>query len=153
MKSTYQKVVIGTTLLLSGCGLFQTPPPPTPHKIGQNLARISPGSVINVVAMVPMDTPNPSQPKVVNSAAFRVADNVQAATPDKSILIPQNAFITGIYSNDGSSCQVSWQEVFQNYRTLETDQGALSIASLASNSSCDPKQGIHAGQLININFK
>lgn len=140
------------SIAISSCGLFQTPPPPTPQKMSININLLESGTIIQTVALVPMDVPNPSQPQVVNTAAFRVTQEVRSV-PGNVLVIPQNALIKGFYSNNGKNCQVSWQAIYYDYRALELNQPLLSIANRTYNSNCDPKQGIKPGQQLTIKFK
>jgi hypothetical protein len=137
---------------LSSCGLFGAAPSTTPRRMSQDMALINPGTIVNVVSLVPMDTPNSAQSKIVNSAVFRVTEDVKGY-PNTMTLIPQNALISGIYSNDGTTCHVSWQVIYADYSALEKNQGTMDIAPRVSNTSCDAKLGIRAGQLMNITFK
>jgi hypothetical protein len=136
------------TLSLASCAFMS----PTPTKVTQNLQQVNPGTNVAVVALVPMEIPNPTQPKILNSTAFRVTQDVHGY-PNTVILIPQNAIITGVYSNDGKVCQVSWQAVYHDYQALEKDQGALGVATMVNNTSCDPKLGIRPGQIMTMTFK
>lgn len=149
-----KKLFIITTLSaeIAGCGLFQAPPPIMPSRMNQNISRIASGTVVNTISLVPMDVPNPSQIKITNTAIFRVTDNV-LSSPGSAVLIPQNALITGVYTNDGKSCIVSWQAVYANYSALEKNQAAISIAISTENTLCDPKVGIAVGQLAKVTFK
>ncbi len=145
-------LLLATSLPLAACGLFGPAPGPTPGKLTGNLERVNSGTIVNVVSLVPMDIPNPSESVITNSAAFRVTNDVREY-PNSSILIPQNALITGIYTNNGKTCSISWQAIYADYPALEKGQGSLAIAPLVKNTSCDPKAGIRAGQLMNITFK
>lgn len=140
------------TLQLTACGLFGPAPEPTPGKLASNLERINSGTIINVVSLVPMDIPNPSESAITNTTVFRVSNDLREY-PNSSILIPQNALVTGIYTNNGKTCSISWQAIYANYTALEKGQGAMTIAPQVQNTSCDPKTGIRAGQLMNITFK
>ncbi len=137
---------------ISSCGLFQKPQAPTPQKISVRVDLLESGTVIHVVDLVPMDIPNPTQPKIVNTAAFRVTHDVRSV-PANLLVIPQNALITGSYNNDGKTCQVSWQAIYYDYRSLELSQPILGIADRTFNSACDPKLGIKPGQAMDITFK
>lgn len=145
-------LLLATSLSLTACGLFGPAPGPTPGKLTGNLERVNSGTIVNVVSLVPMDIPNPSESVITNSAAFRVTNDVREY-PNSSILIPQNALITGIYTNNGKTCSISWQAIYADYPALEKGQGSLAIAPLVQNTSCDPKAGIRAGQLMNITFR
>lgn len=145
-------IIIGIALIINGCGLFQAPPSPTPNTINQNLSRVTSGTIVNVVSLVPMDIPNPSQSKITNSAAFRVTDDIRDNLNAK-VLISQNSLIVGVYTNDGKSCLVSWQAIYPDYRSLELNHGTLNIAELVNNTTCDPKSGISPGKLFHIVFK
>lgn len=144
--------LIISMVTISSCGLFKKPDAPTPQKVTVRVDLLESGTVIHVVDLVPMDIPNPSQPKIVNTAAFRVTQDVRSI-PGNLLVIPQNALITGFYSNDGKTCQVSWQAIYYDYRSLELNQSILGIADRAANSACDPKTGIKPGQAMDITFK
>ncbi len=145
-------MLLPLSFLISSCGLFQAPPGPSPMALNKNLVRIESGTKLSIISMIPNDIPNSSQPKVLNSTIFRVTENL-VSNPDSTILIPQNAIISGVYSNDGSSCKISWQMVFNNYKAMEKNQAALNIANKTVNNSCDPKLGLRPGQLMQIIFK
>jgi len=141
-----------SVLGVSACGLFKAPPAPTPQKISVRVDLLESGTIIHVVDLVPMDVPNPTQPKVVNTAAFRVTHDVRSV-PGNLLVIPQNALITGSYSNDGKTCQVSWQAIYYDYRSLELNQPILGVADRTLNNKCDPKLGIKPGEAMDITFK
>lgn len=154
MNKDYLKIIFITAFAvnLTACGLFQAPPPPTPNKISHNLSQATSGTIIYSVNLVPMDVPNPSQTKIVNTAAFRVSQTVLSGL-NSAPIIKQDYIITGIYSNDGTTCQISWQAIYPDYASLEKNQGDLNIGTLLNNNSCNPKLGIKPGQLIEIVFK
>lgn len=154
MNKYYTKIILLAcmTINLSSCGLFQAPPPPTPNRITHNLNQATSGTIIYAINLVPMDVPNQSQPKIVNSAAFRVSQNVLSSL-NSAVIIKQDYIITGVYSNDGTTCQISWQAIYPDYASLEKNQGDLNIGTLLNNNSCNPKFGIKPGQLIEIVFK
>ncbi len=152
MKITKNFAISLSVISLSACGLFQAPPSPTPNRIYQNISRVESGTVVPTVALVPMDIPNPTQPKVVNTGAFRVTQDIRD-TPSGAVLIPQNALVKGVYSNDGITCQISWQAIYNDYNAMEKNQVTLSIAELTQNTTCNPKLGIRPGQITNITFK
>ncbi len=154
MNKDYLKIIFITAFAvnLTACGLFQAPPPPTPNKISHNLSQATSGTIIYAVNLVPMDVPNPSQTKIVNTAAFRVSQTVLSGL-NSAPIIKQDYIITGIYSNDGTTCQISWQAIYPDYASLEKNQGDLNIGTLLNNNSCNPKLGIKPGQLIEIVFK
>lgn len=154
MKKNYTKLTFVSFMVitLSGCGLFQAPPPPTPIRINHNLSQATSGTIIYAINLVPMDVPNPSQTKIVNSAAFRVSQNVLSGL-NSAPIIKQDYILTGVYSNDGTTCQVSWQAIYPDYTSLEKNQGDLNVGTLLNNNSCNPKLGIKPGQLIEVIFK
>lgn len=137
---------------LAGCGLMHSPQAPTPQKVSLRIDLLESGTVIHAVDLVPMDIPNPSQSKIVNTAAFRITQDIRSI-PANLLVLPQNALITGVYSNDGKTCQISWQEVYYDYRSLELNQSILSIGSRTANTPCDPKMGIRPGQAVEITLK
>lgn len=136
------------SLLLISCGFVSQPP----KQINQNLQRLPAGTRINVVALTPMDIPNQNQTTVVNSTAFRVTQDLRDPQ-NATLVIAKNGLISGVYTNDGKSCQISWQAVYNDYAALEQDQAALGIGPLVENNRCDPKLGIRPGQLFIITFK
>lgn len=154
MNKDYLKIIFITAFAvnLTACGLFQAPPPPTPNKISHNLSQATSGTIIYAVNLVPMDVPNPSQTKIVNIAAFRVSQTVLSGL-NSAPIIKQDYIITGIYSNDGTTCQISWQAIYPDYASLEKNQGDLNIGTLLNNNICNSKLGIKPGQLIEIVFK
>jgi hypothetical protein len=155
MKKYYlHSLIFASTISLSACGLFNSSSSkPTPRAMNQDISLINTGTVVNAVSLVPLDIPNPSQPKVVNSAVFRVTEDIFNYPNTAAILIPQNALVTGVYTNDGTICQISWQVIYADYAAMEQGYGALSIAPRVKNTTCDAKLGVRAGQLMNITFK
>jgi hypothetical protein len=145
-------LLTGLSIGLNSCGLFQAPPPPTPSKITHNLSQSTSGTIIYAINLVPMDVPNPSQPKIVNTAAFRVTQNVLSGL-NSAVIIKQDYIVTGVYSNDGTTCQISWQGIYPDYASLEKNHGDLGAGELLNNNSCNPKLGIPPGQLMQIIFK
>jgi hypothetical protein len=145
-------IAMAGTILISSCGLFQAPSGPSPMVLNNNLTRVESGSKVSIISMIPNDIPNPSQAKVVNTTAFRVTDKL-VSNPDGTVLIPQNAIISGVYSNDGTSCSISWQMIYNNYEAMEKNQAAMNIANKTENNSCNPKLGIRPGQLMQLIFK
>lgn len=119
LKQTLKLTLLaGLSISLNSCGLFQAPPPPTPSKITHNLSQSTSGTIIYAINLVPMDVPNPSQPKIVNTAAFRVTQNVLSGL-NSAVIIKQDYIVTGVYSNDGTTCQISWQGIYPDYASLE----------------------------------
>jgi hypothetical protein len=140
------------TLFINSCGLFQAPPEPAPIVLNNHLNRIASGTKVSIISMLPNDVPNSTQAKIVNSTAFRVTEKV-VSNSDGTILIPQNAIISGVYSNDGSNCVISWQMLFNDYAAMEKNQAAMNIATKVENNNCDPKLGLRPGQLMQLIFK
>ena len=152
-KNSFKLILFtGASISLSSCGLFQAPPPPTPNRITHNLSQSTSGTVIYAVNLVPMGVPNPTQAKIVNTAAFRVTQNVLSGL-NSAVIIKQDYIITGVYSNDGTTCQISWQGIYPDYTSLEKNHGDLGAGELLNNNSCNPKLGIPPGQLMQIIFK
>lgn len=137
---------------LAACSMFNSSSTNTPRRITQNISELGSGTIVPAVAIIPMDIPNPNQRKIVNTAAFRVAENVRSS-PAGILLIPQNALVTGIYSNDGAACQIAWQSIYSDYQALEKNQPTISIAYFTKNTACNPKLGVRPGQMFNIIFK
>lgn len=139
-------------LVLASCGTYNSDVPATPKAVSLKLDQVPSGTSMDVIAIIPMDVPHQGNNQVRNSTVFRVAHDVLAPT-SSTVLIPQNAMLKGVYQNNGQSCQISWQVLYQNYRAMELDIGNLTIASRLDNTNCDPKLGIQPGQITQVNFK
>ncbi len=146
-------ITLGTgCLILAGCGTYNSDAPVAPKAISLKLDQIPAGTIFDVIAIIPMDTPYKGNDQVRNTTVFRVAHDVLAPT-SSTVLIPQNALLKGIYQNNGQICEISWQVIYQNYRAMEQDIGNLSIASRLKNTSCNPKLGIQPGNITQVTFK
>ena len=140
------------TLSLIGCSAMgNSSDAPAPMQAKLLVDQVTSGTTMNLTAMLPMDVPNATTPKVSNSTIFRVSGNV-IGDPNSTTLIPNNALLYGVYHNNGEKCQISWQGLFADYRALELHKGYLGIAQRIPPSNCNPKTGVQTGQTITVTF-
>lgn len=141
-----------STVALISCSTFgNSSDAPAPMQTQLLVDQVASGTTMNLVAQIPMDIPNSTTPRVANSTIFRVSGNVLGA-PNSTVLIPNNSLLYGVYRNDGSKCQISWQALYSDYRSLELHKGYMGIANRISPTTCDPKVGIQTGQMITVTF-
>ena len=118
------------TLSLIGCSAMgNSSDAPAPMQAKLLVDQVTSGTTMNLTAMLPMDVPNATTPKVSNSTIFRVSGNVI-----------------------GDPNSISWQGLFADYRALELHKGYLGIAQRIPPSNCNPKTGVQTGQTITVTF-
>lgn len=152
MKYLIKTIIAGTSFFLVSCGAFSSPQAPSPKQINFKIQQVASGTPMIAMAMIPMDIPNSTQRAVTNDVLFRVTNNI-LGQPDTVILIPQDSLLKGVYYNDSTTCTISWQAIYGDFRGMELNQGDLTIANRLNNTLCDPKVGIKPGQTTEIIFK
>lgn len=124
--------------------------PPTPQKLSQDVQQVSPTTVVSVKSNDSYAVPAAGQIEE-KSGTYKTLDTVYDDDGIK-VLIPKNAFVKGIYKNDGVSCSVTWSSVYANEDAYEDDQGSFSLSKVTSSSMCDPVRGVKSGDRLVIKF-
>jgi len=123
---------------------------PTPNKLSQNLGVIPSNTVISVIAKDNHNVPK-SDGVIEEPKIYAVLDNIYDED-GVEVLIPKGAIVTGIYSNDGVTCKVSWQALYANKKAYSQKQGTLNFRNVTQPSFCNPQRGIKANNRLTIRF-
>jgi hypothetical protein len=83
---------------------------------------------------------------------FKIKNNVYDSS-GKQIVIPEDAVISAIYSNDSRYCIISWQNVYYNKNDFIKEKPAFSVKDITENSSCNPGVGIQKDDSVTLRFK
>ena len=89
---------------------------------------------------------------IVQLGTFKAIDNVYASDGNK-VLIPRDAIVSGLYSNDGVNCMIEWKAVYTNLTEYENKNGSLILRELTTESRCDPQYEIKTGDRVTISFR
>ncbi|MDQ5921616.1 MAG: hypothetical protein QG673_1675 [Pseudomonadota bacterium] len=132
---------------LASCGTDNTP---TPQRMTQNVQSIPGNTVISVVSQDKYDAPHGAE-IIEKKGSYRVIDNIYD-TDGYQVLIPRNALISGIYTNDGVNCQIHWKAIYANEKEYEENRGSFVLDQTTSPSICVPTRGIKKGDRLVIRF-
>ena len=136
-------------LLLTGLVACSTGTP-SPERLTQHVQSIPSSTALAVVS-------EDSYPNVVDQQAimqggsFKTVDSVYDEASGKE-LIPSGATLRGIYSNDGVTCNITWDAVYANNDENENAMNAVNISQITTPTLCNPGKGIKKGDRLLINF-
>jgi|GEM_PF-2142501 len=166
MKQVIQKKGVILTIItlgcffaleLSGCGVFgennDTPVvnPPYTTKLYQNAGLIVSSDTMTVTAMNNYPAPAASQTSTI-PVSFKVAKDLLEKNVEGKILIPTGTLVSGTYTNDGKTCNVTWENVYAHGDQNMDKSNAVSIAKIAAPTTCNPATGIKNGDQLIISF-
>ncbi len=123
----------------------------TPTKLAHNIAEVPQSAVISVVAINDFPIAHNAQ-SIVKLGKFKSLDNVYDSEGNK-ILIPRDAIVTGLYTNDGVTCDIAWKAVYLNEAEFKSERGALVLDTVAAKSICDPLHGVSSGERVTLRFQ
>lgn len=136
--------------LIAGISACSSDNAPTPSKVAQNVQTLAPGTVISAIAKQTHKVPQGAQ-VIEDTGVYVTTDN----TYDRDgydILVPKGALIKGTYTNDGTSCKVTWKAIYINEDEYENDRGSLILGKTTKPSLCKPEKGIKSGNRVTIRF-
>lgn len=141
-------LLIGSMLLgLVACSGTSVP---TNQPISHDLDEIPYQSKDAIIAMRSFDVPKGSTP-VIQSGPFQLDDNIYKDNGHTK-LIPRRSILEGVYYNDGTSCTVTWKNVFPSIVEYKKQRNDWDVVSASSDTLCDPKRGIKAGDRMVVKF-
>jgi hypothetical protein len=144
-------------LELSGCGVFgdsnDTPvvKPPYTGKLYQNAGLIVSTDTMTVTATNNYPAPAAGQPSTL-PVSFKVAKDLREKNVEDKILIPADTLVSGTYTNDGKTCNVTWENVYAHGDQNMDKSNAVSIANIAVPTTCNAATGIKNGDQLIISF-
>ena len=124
---------------------------PTPNKLSQNVQAIPPHTVISAISKTSFAIPKNSQ-SIVKMGKFKVVDNVYDPIGHQ-VLIPRGAIIDGLYSNDGTTCEISWKTVYSSSDDFDDNQGSIALGRVTNASVCNPQRGVKSGERVTLTFR
>ena len=124
---------------------------PTGLKLSQNIQTVASNSIISVISQSDFAVPKHAQ-NIMQLGTFKTNDNVYDPDGNK-ILIPRDAIISGLYSNDGVNCMIEWKGVYANLTEYRNKNGSPILRELTTESLCDPQHEIKKGDRVTISFR
>lgn len=137
------------TVALAACGTTYNAP--TGTKLSGNIEAVAAYTIVSVISQNDFTIPKQSQ-NIIQLGTFKVNDNVYDLHGNK-VLIPRDAIISGLYSNDGVSCMVEWKAVYIDLDEYNRENGSLTLRDLTIASVCDPLRGIKKGDRVTLSFR
>lgn len=146
-----KKITLAGLLTIALAACSTTANTPTGLKLSQNIQSVASNSVMSVISRSDFAVPKHAQ-NVVQLGTFKAMDNVYAPDGNK-VLIPRDAIVSGLYSNDGVNCMIEWKAVYTNLTEYENKNGSLTLRELTTESRCDPQYEIKTGDRVTISFR
>jgi hypothetical protein len=120
------------------------------ENLANNVQAVEQNRILSVIAEKDLAVPHGAQ-NLVSFAKFHAQDNLYDRNGTK-LLIPRNAIVTGVYTNDGINCAIEWKAVYANEADYRKTYGALTLEKEAIPSRCDPMHGVKEGERATITF-
>lgn len=124
---------------------------PTGVKLSQDIQSVASNSIISVISQSDFAVPKHAQ-NIIQLGTFKANDNVYDQDGNK-VLIPRDAIISGLYSNDGVDCMIEWKAVYANLTEYHNKNGSPTLRELTTESRCDPQHEIKKGDRVTISFR
>ena len=121
------------------------------YKASNNVLEIPSSTIISARSMKDFPMPENNQ-AVIELEGFKIRDDIYDASGER-VIIPKHAIISGLYTNDGQYCEISWKSVYMNESNFKAKKAPISLQNLTEKSTCEPTVGIKKGNVINIKFK
>ncbi len=150
MNKSFKSVLLLSSLIL-GLAACSSDNVPTPKKLSQDVQSIPPFTTISVKAQETLGVPHNAE-TIMKIGTFKAIDNVYDPNGN-NILIPRDAIITGVYTNDGVSCTIKWKAVYATEDEYSAKRGTLALGQVTSPSNCRALKGIKKGERAVISFK
>ena len=109
-KNIMKRITLAGLLTIALAACSTTTNTPTGLKLSQNIQSVASNSVMSVISQSNFAVPKHAQ-NIVQLGTFKASDNVYATDGNK-VLIPRDAIISGLYSNDGVNCMIEWKAVY-----------------------------------------
>ncbi len=138
------------TVTLIGCASYSDYSAST-IRLSQNIDHIPADTVIVATSEASYRVAKGTQ-IIEKSGIYKTSDNIYDEDGEK-ILIPRHAIISGIYSNDGIHCKITWKSIYRDMDSYYNKQGSFSLARRTHPSYCDAERGVKSGDKVTIKFK
>lgn len=139
--------VSSIAIMLGACSTQRVP---TTLKLSQDIQEVASNAVLSVISQNDLAVPTHSQ-NILTLGTFKTNDNTYDIDGNK-VLIPRDAIIAGLYSNDGVNCTIEWRAIYTNLAEYNDQNGSLSLSSITTESLCDPLRGVKKGDRATIDF-
>lgn len=146
-----KKITLAGLITMGLAACSTTTNTPTGLKLSQNIQSVSSTSIMSVISQSNFAVPKHAQ-NVVQLGTFKANDNVYDQDGNK-VLIPRDAIISGLYSNDGVNCMIEWKAVYTNITEYNNKNGSPILRELTTESRCDPQYEIKSGDRVTISFR
>ncbi|HMT02814.1 MAG TPA: hypothetical protein PKD00_05815 [Burkholderiales bacterium] len=132
---------------LIGCGSNSSPK----YYDNKNVLEMPKATTISTRSMKNFSMPDDNQ-AIEELGSFKVRDNIYNSSGEQ-VIIPKHAVISGLYSNDGRNCSISWKSVYANEKNFNAKKVSFSIQDLTEDTACTPDVAIKKGNVVNVQFK
>jgi len=116
----------------------------------EDIQSIAKSTVISVMAKEDFPLPKGAQ-SFVKMGKFEVNENVYDAKGQK-LLLPRHTIIEGLYSNDGSVCEIEWGVVYMNEVKYKAREGVIDLSFITDATLCSPSRGVKKGDKLIITY-
>ena len=144
------KNLLLTGVLVVGLAACSSDSTPDVQRLTQNVLTVSSTAVLSVISEDSYLIPDNEQP-IVQAGRYKVVGDIYDES-DNRILIPSGAILSGVYSNDGDTCFVTWKSVYANNDDIEDTYNAVSLSKVTRPTKCNPARGVRDGDRLKVSF-
>ena len=121
------------------------------HLATNKLQTIPDQSQVEILALTSFAAPT-NGGTIVKSGPFQTEDKVYQSN-GHTIIIPRRAVLEGLYTNDGTTCNVVWKKVYPDIVEYKKQRSSLDVENVSSAiTKCDPARGIKSDDRLIVNF-
>ncbi|MFN8769682.1 MAG: hypothetical protein ACK5Z5_00080 [Neisseriaceae bacterium] len=124
---------------------------PTPQKLSQDIQSLPSNTIISVISLETYAAPKGAE-IIEKAGLYETVDNIYDAR-GYNVVIPRNALVRGIYTNDGKQCTVTWKAIYLDKQHYNKNMGSFEVGKQSVPTICDPIRGVFKGQrlLLHLN--
>ena len=125
----------------------------TTPQISNNMSLIPSNTRVVLMSLEELKPPvSQQQMTVIKIGTFRVLNDVYDDSASQ-ILIPQGAIFSGLYTNNASTCRITWKAVYASTSDFEKQLPSYGLDSTLADSPCDVATGVKKGKRFMVMFK